>query len=422
MSEIPNTNPIGNENSDISSLDTTAAINKLDLPLSYKELIAHIIEIHSFAKLSYIASKDAFELQIPDPNLLEIDGAKELFSKHLYINLTAWITKGISLCKCVKTDKVYTVPQILNSYDPITKRKNLNFDAEKILKSKKYKKFVYYDNSEEQFSENLNTNPGTLIPITDLPETHPCIEFLRLRGFSDKKDLESLFNQFNTSYCIKESDDHKAVNLYKGLDKSPRGKLVFFIKSYSDILGYQTRFLEKVENNKKYFYYQDPEFPDKGEWIPIAIKNSIDSKFIPLRNVPLSLLHSKYIIGYGTRASCSLLGYSAALKWNKDNNIDPSNKLIGIVEGALDAGKLGAPFCSCFGNNFSKAQAKLVLDNFSKLYLFCDHDNPGSNLEKSIKEQLPNFPVFTLNYPDTYKDIGEINDKNLLNELKNSIF
>ena len=72
---------------DLSSLERTCNAVNFKLSQQIQRLLTRLLMIHYTGKLHVIDSNHV-ELSIPDPELLQEDGPKELSSKHLYINLS----------------------------------------------------------------------------------------------------------------------------------------------------------------------------------------------------------------------------------------------------------------------------------------------------------------------------------------------
>ena len=421
MSEILNTTPITGSDIDLNLLERALSSRDVELRPKYARLITQLLKVHETGMLHYSVSSNSFELRIPDPNLLIEDGFKELNSKHLYINLTKYLEQQhIAPARCVKNGKVYTMLELLNMKPLRQRQDEIPWDIEKFLNKYKQKTLII-PRTSVSIDPNFKVEPpGECIKVTDLPSNHPAVLYLKDRGFATKQDLENLVNQFNLSFCIK-SNYRNYTDQYMGLSKSPEGRLVFFIYQFGELKGWQARRLEKREGDTIYHYHLDAFNALKTGWIPVGKYDYTINKIKPLPDVPKAVFDSKYVIGFGTKASQLLLGFDAALEFNK-NKI---NKSVVIVEGALDAGKFGAPACSSFGCHISKSQAQLIANNFDRIYLIRDHDLAGEELYTSLTNELFALGIIKeikeITYPKIYKDIGEINDKELLNKLRNEL-
>lgn len=421
MSEILNTDPVIGSRIDLSLLQKTLSAKSIELQPKYAKLITQLLKVHETGMLHYSVSSNSFELRLPDPCLLIEDGFKELNSKHLYVNLTKYIEQGhIAPARCVKTGKVYTMLNLLNMKPLRNRQDEIPWNIDKFLSKYKQKTLIIpktYENSNDAINVEP---PGECIEITKLPENHPAVLYLKQRGFTTRENLESLVKQFNLSFCIK-SKYNFYEDLYMGLSKSPEGKLIFFIHQFGELKGWQSRRIEKRDGDTLYHYHLDSNNAMKTGWIPVGKYDHDTSKLSPLPGVSKKVFDSKYVIGMGTKASQCLLGFDAAIEYNKNR----TSKDIVLVEGALDAAKFGIPACSAFGCHVSKRQAELLVNNFDNIYLIRDHDLAGEELFTSLNNELLRLGVperlHEISYPHIYKDIGEINDQQLLNNLRSNL-
>lgn len=422
MSEILNTTPITETDIDLKLLDRALSSKNVKLKPEYQKLITQLLRVHETGMLHYSVASNSFELRIPDPNLLIEDGFKELSSKHLYVNLTKYIeNQHIAPARCVKNGRIYRMLDLLNM-KPLRQRQDIiPWDIEKFLTKYKQKTLIIPKATLSIEDPNFVIEPpGECIPITNLDDNHPAVKYLYERGFK-REDFDNLVKQFNLSFCISTKNDFYH-DLYQGLSKSPVGKLIFFIYHFGKLKGWQSRRLEKREGDTIYHYHLDANNPIKTGWIPVGKYDYTLNKVKPLPDVPKAVLDAKYVIGFGTRASASVLGFDAAVTFNKDKPI----KSIVLTEGALDAGKFGMPACCVFGCHISKNQVELIHNNFDRIYYLRDHDLAGEELEVTLKQECFRLQcidkLHELVYPDNYKDIGEVNDYQLLNSLRDSIY
>lgn len=420
MSQILNTDPVEGSSIDVSSLDTTVALKSTNLSNDYKSLITKLLQIHGTGMLHFSPTTKSYELRIPDPILLNNDGPKELFSRHLYINLTKYIDQHHgAAARCVKNGKVYRIIELLNNYRPL-KERGYSWDVDRFLGKCKNKLFIPDKdlNPSADFTEVLP--PGDVIPITTLPKDHPAIMYLKSRNFSDSM-ISELYKQFETSFCISEAKGTSYYDEYHGLGKSPKGKLIFYVKHFGELKGWQSRVIEKVEGSTKYYYTYFAENDPRNGWVPVATYNDATRSYNAFPRVPGSLLKHKYVIAYGTKKADCILGLDAAIEFNKTRT---KEKYVVITEGALDAGKFGSPACCVFGNRISVPQCKLLINNFDKIYYALDHDLAGNTLEISIQETLIalGFSNFAkIEYPKQFKDIGEIDNISIIEQLKEKL-
>ena len=406
------------------------------LPKDVKVLIGRLLSVHYTGTLHKHPSlvnpgEEEIELSIPDPELLKHDGPKELRSQHLYVNLTKYI-KGDhkAAARSVKTGQFYYIDKLLTMTPLLDREAELGWNPSRYTRHIKTRLSTFgingfgsEDNEDISITSDI-ISPGELIPITELPADHPAVLYLRARGYN----IKALEEQFNCSYCVKENPQFKHIYGRDSEEKmaefnplicaSPEGRIVFFSEHFGLKAIWQARVIEQTLGEKKYFF-------DGQHYQCVALKDNISGKFSkPAPLFPLSTSKRKYVIAPGGKASNCLLGFDAAIKWNKDNKT--IRKVIGICEGVLDAARLGPPFCSIMGAHISNGQMKTIVDNFDKIYYICDHDKAGESLKTSI-EYHPLVShldyVEELTYPDVYKDVGEIDPTttNIIDQIKSKL-
>lgn len=422
---------------DLSSLERTCNAVNFKLSQQIQRLLTRLLMIHYTGKLHVIDSNHV-ELSIPDPELLQEDGPKELSSKHLYINLSKFAAEGHNhAARCVKTNKFYNIKDLLEMR-PIEMRHRdrsykwyLSWDPEPFLKNYKNKDIlsaamVFGDTSP---SESTWVSPGELIPVDALPVNHPAVAYLNDRGFTD---MTSLVKQFNTSFCVKENPQLKHLKLGKDTKDyvvdpfkffTPQGCLIFTALQLGKPKLWQARVLDRQVGNDKllYAHFVDDPYGRISGYYKVAEKDS-QGKFIPIEGVYPSIAKKKYYLSPGSKAGNVLMGFDAAREFNLERT--PGSRVIGLCEGVMDAARMGPPFCAYLGGSLSVGQLKLISNGmFDRIILAVDHDTVGnstaSKLRRSIS-MLGGISVDELDYPLAYKDLGEIMDQNIILDLKRS--
>lgn len=418
---------------DLSALENVNSTTSIELNKDLALIITKLLRAHFTGCLHNVGSGH-LELSIPDPELLQVDGPKELYSKHLYVNLTKFLAgEHDRAAHCIKTKTFYNIKDLL-TITPLEKR-NLNkdyrwalgWDPAPFIKSFKNKdiltaSLMFNCPIEELSDGKACISPGRCIPLSDLPENHPAIEYLRNRGFQQIPTLEK---QFNASFCVEENPQIKHLILgadassYKvdPLQFSPQGRIIFQANQFGITKLWQGRIIEKTVNNEKYYYaFYGEENPRNG-WVKVAHLDPSTKKFIPEQGINPSILKRKYIIAPGTKSSNTILGFDAARAYNVGRPV----KTIGICEGVLDAAKMGPPFCSVMGSSLSIGQLKLISCEFDRLLIACDHDLVGREMLDRLYKNLSylgGIEYQEFEYPLNYKDLGEIKDANEILTLK----
>ena len=382
-------------------------------------VIKKLFQIHFTGNIHKKSNGD-IELSIPDPDLLKKDGPKEIVSKHLYVNISKYINdKNWGAARCVKTGKIYDINDLLK-YTPLQYRKDLGWNPE-IYMSRFEKNMSMATSVKSHIPENDNMEcirPGKCTPLSQLSQDHPAIQYLNSRGFYDMNSLE---DQFNAEFCTEENPQFKYLFgcLYpesyqvNPLSFTSQGRIIFNCMEFNINVLWQGRSIDKVVDKEKYIYAYYGDNDKRNGWRLASVKEDDKWKVVPGLNP--KIIKQKYIITPGVSASTHLMGFDAALKWNKNRN----NRIVGICEGVLDAARLGPPFCAVLGSTLSYAQAEKIKHTFNTVLVACDNDSVGNNLIKSADEKLESVVLKQFEYPKHYKDLGEIKEDYVINDLKN---
>lgn len=331
-----------------------------------KRFINTMVAKHGGGLLFRSKKRDNIELQIAAPHLLETDGDKELLSRHLFINVDKAVNGNHNkAARCVKDGRIYDVRELMSML-PIEER------ALNIPKSKIKRRISVIDKLSYMVRDKdgnlIPPPPGEVVPLNELPDDHVAVEYVRNRGFS----ADALVKQFNASFCIEENENSFYKTLPGGFKATPRARIVFYINQLGINRGWQARCLERRLGNEFQLFH-----PYKGSWETVAVYDdrgmlSIVPRFSgsTIGKAPGIILKNKYIIGLGVEKTMALMGFDAALEWSKNTG----NKTIGIVEGVMDAARLGPPFVSIMGLRMSSNQASLITNHFDRVVYVPDND------------------------------------------------
>lgn len=413
---------------DLSKLERSCAAAGVKLDKKLEKLINRFLHVHFTAKL-HVSKLGGVEISIPDPELLRDDGPKELYSKHLYVNLSKYLSReNRDAAYCVKTHKSYSI-DVLLAMDPINERRDITWNVNRYLRHFHTKELFIPDFTAADFESETKEaiSPGICIPITALPSDHPAIVYLKSRGIAD---LGVLYDQFGTAFCDAENPQFKHI-IGRGEDyevdplKSwTQGRLVFFARQGGFTATWQARPLDMVLGTQKLMYMHYGKNDSRNMWKTVAVKDPVSGKFKPVDGVKNRDIKRKYVIAPGTKASNCLMGFDAAVRWNDTNGKDPDDRIIGLVEGVFDAARLGPPFCAVMGAGVSFGQMALINNKFKRVYFCPDHDAAGQALAKTLHSDfygLGHAQVVELEYPLNYKDIGEIDDPEIIKTLKSKV-
>ncbi len=359
---------------------------------------------------------------MPSPICLEMDGAKELNSKHLTVNaskyfeLEEWKAKNKKehnpdfSAVCHKTNTKYRVSQLLNEriFPPLEKRGIKNVASHVTSASVQREECLILDENGNKIPQD----PGEVIPLSDLSNDHPAITYLTSRGYN----IETLEKQFNCGYCIAEAPENPSKGIYykklpKGFRDTPQGRIIFFSYMHGVQVGWQARILERVTAaGVKEFWH-----PYENIWMPMEHKCLDTKKWVPLpgiedRHSTFKVLwnYSKYKTAFGMARNDTLMGYDAAVAFNSMMGF--KKPVVFLVEGPLDAGRLGPGACALLGKYMSDKQADLLCRKFKKIICINDNDKAGLEAKQKIKSLLSqkSVEVVFVDLPDGFKDIGEM--------------
>lgn len=408
---------------------TTGDVESSSVPKYVTRLAEKLAELHGPVSISNQSS--GWHIAMADPQLLEEDGVKEFASKHLTINAEKYYLAGrynyrvndtaenralarkysregvgpfeVPCASSMKTGRRYRVGDLLDRtiYPPVEKR---------------FPKFAHIskDSMTVSSSKNLvsdrngNMVPawvGQTVPLTALPGGHPAIEYLRDRGF-DPARLEA---QFEACYCTEAAPESRATGVYYsrlpgGMKNSPKGRIVFSVLMNGSRWGYQSRYIDKRVGGKHLFWNGD-------EWVTVSEEfddGSSVNYFPPDDSFPNGFRPHKYINAIGGSRNRWLMGFDAAVDFNKGR--DPRDMFCILVEGPLDAGKLGPPAIAIMGKAFSRLQAEAIASVFKRgrICVIPDNDAAGEQGRLKIHSLLSGLNVVDVRADSSVKDVGSL--------------
>ena len=244
--------------------------------------------------------------------------------------------------------------------------------------------------------------PGKCTPLDELPADHVALQYLRSRGYEAK----ALVEQFNAAYCYEEHAD--ADTYYKklpyGFKFSPEGRIVFYMDMYGIRRGWQARLIE-LEFNNILHYWQ----PYEEKWVPIKYRKN--EEMLPV-DPAKDFKTPKYKTALGSKKTETFMGFDAAVDSGKDYTI--------LVEGVLDAARLGIPAMSVQGKTLSDVQADLISDHFKRVFVIGDNDSSGKNLVEQVKEKMAakSIACQEITIPPQYEDVGDTPKEVVIEILK----
>jgi hypothetical protein len=398
------------------------------LPAEVRRLAEALGRLHGPAIIR--SESNGYHIYLPSPECLKTDGRKEISSKHLtvnaskYLQLDDWVTKHTTLSKnndlpsdlhdysalCHKSGVKYKVTDLLNEalYPTLENRGIKNVKSYLMAASAVNTACLVKDDKGNM----VPPNPGEVTAITSLPPLHPAVVYLKARGFN----LDSLYKQFKCGFCTAETpiDSDKGI-YYKflpaGFRDTPQGRIIFYAFINGIQTGWQARILDRVSDDgfKEYWH------PYQNKWVPMEIKDAVSGKWTPIPGIEISESNyeiawkpSKYKTAFGMQRNAALIGVDAAVQMNKDLGVKTPTAF--LVEGPLDAGKIGPGGVAMMGKYLSDQQADLLSKKFRKLVLLMDNDKAGleakARIQKVFHERL--MELHFVSVPSAYKDVGEM--------------
>jgi DNA primase len=104
----------------------------------------------------------------------------------------------------------------------------------------------------------------------------------------------------------------------------------------------------------------------------------------------------------------TLMGVDAAIEFNQKLGLKKYSAC--IVEGPLDAGRIGPGAIALLGKYMSERQAALLVSKFKKLIVVADNDKAGKEMANRIKYLMSERRVELafVDIPACYKDVGDM--------------
>ncbi len=402
---------------DIASLFVTHGGATSGLPPEVVRLAQQLSEIHGDIGIS--SETGGYHLNMASPYLLATSGRDELMKRHLAVNASMYFGLGeyedMSPRKrdkcglCMKSRRPYRVSE-LYEYPPLSKRGFPEFGAGKIVE-KAADRYEIDDGNGNMIPDH----PGIVTPVIMLPPEHQARHYLASRE-GGPANLAHLHKMFGLSWCTHEAPENRDIGRWYakrhvGWKDTPQGRIIFngFIRGVRRI--WQGRYLEHEDDQNHYVWH-----PYQQQWIRDAYRLSPqeDWVFVPPFDLPfingagteVKWKPSKYINAHGSqRGEWGILGYDAAVEWNKVRNFSKRFAVLG--EGPMDAGRFGPPGVAGIGSYLSMEQARLLAGEFSTVICAQDSDAAGERAREVAHKVLSACDVRLLDVtPLPGKDFG----------------
>lgn len=359
------------------------------LPSQYQKLAMDLMAIHGSIRLARERSGLHFYLACPE--CLEEYGESELYKKHLAVNVDRYFAGKDHSAQCMKNGRSYNVT------DLVSMRKLIDRGIEYKPEVPKLSNIPVHYLEKDDRGNFIPRAPGSYIPVHLLSEDHPARMYLNYRNF----DPVCLWEQFRCCFCYRENEDQFYRKLPGGFKVTPQGRLIFFCYVEGVRAGWQARILEVDTEDTKFYFH-----PYKKDWVAVMNRKDQCSPWEPLPGYN-QWDPAKYWTGPGTRRNSVLMGFDAAVNYFSNSNpLDP--RWCGIVEGPLDAARLGPPFISRMGKHLSSEQAVLIRKYFRHVVVIGDNDVAGRQGLDSVRKQLVSVRVTEVPLPAHIHDPGDL--------------
>lgn len=377
----------GREVVDNSSLDSADKLTDEDHN-RLLEVARALAKIHGDVRL--VSEAKGIHAYMASPAALEQDGVKELNSRHLAVNLEKGIAVGKwkrargtynrdKVGRCMKYGESFSLSQLLAM--PALEERGYRSPGSRVTGNPR-SNLLFADESGKM----LPHGPGELIPLTELPENHPAIKYISARGYSAK----SLVDQFSAGFCIREpkipTGDGKCFWFRTlpgppGFRATPQGRIVFQESLQGVRYIWQARWIEKEEGGIVYYLHPGGASWEHEDWVPV--KERTEHGWELLQGDGKGFEAVKYLTAPGSRRTEHFIGSDAALAWNRNTGNWPGRSWCVLVEGPLDAARIGPPAIAILGKIPSKGQLERLVTMFDRCYYVPDNGdkekNPGDN-------------------------------------------
>lgn len=397
---------------------TAGGLTSAGIPAEVLNLAKRLAAKHG--PVSVTSEASGLHIYIPDPDLLNKDGRKELQSKHLAINAEKYLGTGrynvdlyptkenkqlykkyratgkeVPCAVSMKTGKLYSVDSLL-IMTPIERRVANLGDVQRTVSTSSTNKHLVYD-------ERGNLVPewcGDTVSLSSLPPDHPARDYMeRQRGY----DLNTLESVWGIVYCQQALPEDRAAERYYSrlpgnYKNCPTGRIIIPIYDDDRVRrGWQARVIDFTNAHGDKWVWTD-----RQDWL--LVQRSGQDLFVS-EHWPKGFAVHKYLNARGSQRNALLFGLMQAVEFNKNRPLD--KRYCVLVEGPLDAVRGGPPCIALLGKSMSQEQAALIRKNFSVICTVMDQDKAGQECLRRIYNQLPGVPIKELLVPEGKKDLGD---------------
>lgn len=396
-------------------VSTTQSLGGSNVPPQVLNLAEQLAKRHG--RVVVTLENRGYHLYMASPKGLEMDGSVELTKRHLAVNASLFLglgkfgaqshdRKNDAVGFCMKYRVPYTMYDLLHTIPPLSERGIDEKVEAKVICAARERKLQADGNGNM-----IPPHPGKVVPLPELPDSHPAIWYLKIyRGY----DIDTLYRQFRVSWCVEElsEPERRAYDIFymplpAGFASTPQGRIIFYADIYGVQQAWQGRIPEFVDGNRKFYWH-----PYNKRWMHCETREHAEAPWTPIDEIRNSRLEWKKLPKYKTADYTSrsevLFGFDAAVEWNRDKVVETTI----ISEGPLDAGRVGPPAVCMVGSFFSEAQAALVTSRFRRIWIVADKDNAGKAAAASVMSRLAGHDVRQLELPEsTKKDLGDLSQE-----------
>lgn len=397
---------------------TTAGLSTASIPEEVARLAERLAAKHGPVTVTNEAS--GLHIYVPDPELLQTDGRKELTSKHLAINAEKYLGIGrydvdinptrenkqlykkyrqhgkeVPSAISMKTTKPYSVDALLQMA-PIERRVSDLGEVSRRVITTDPNKYLVYDAQGNLVPEWC----GETVDIAELPPEHPARDYLeKVRHY----DVACLGSLWDVCYCTSALPEDRGANRFysrlpHGCKNSPTGRIIFPIYDDDGVRrGWQARIIDYTNAHGDKFVWTDSQ-----QWLQVA---SNGQDLCVSEQWPKGFSAHKYLNARGSQRNALLFGLKQAVEYNS-NRPFPKRYCV-LVEGPLDAIRGGPPCIALLGKSISQEQAALIRKNFAVVCTVMDRDKAGQECLNRIYKQLNGMPIHELIVPEGKKDLGD---------------
>lgn len=356
--------------------------------------------VHGTVVLRHEAS--GAHLYMACPRCLDAYGRRELKSKHLAFNVEKYLNigryadsfspgkreskKGKGYAQCMKEHGRYTFVELVNWKPTVVERGFETLSPVMVTDAGSSRYLV-----PDQNNVMIPDHPGKVISITNLPHTHPAMEYLESRDY----DPVLLYQQFRASWCVEEAPEGKQYNRWYrshpgGWKSTPKGRIIFYSMVHGVQLCWQGRYLEMEHESGRYVWHP---YTEQWELRPEWEKGEEPHKYL----TATAALRNQQLCGYD--AVCAA---SAAR-----GDVNP---VCVITEGPLDAARFPGHGLAVLGKSLSDYQALLVAARFRRAVIAFDADQWGEEATVKAEATLRDNGIRTERFftPEEYRSDGKI--------------